>query len=303
MKRKLSKQGEAYTLTLPINWIRSLNLKPSEEVDISEIDGNLLISAKPNEIKKEIKVNLTSDKEFHLRPFLNALYWSGYNKIIIKYKTIKQRRVTNSIIDNYFWGFEVVEDKDNILIAESVSEPVEEKIEVIFNRIFFMIKETFNLIEDDLSNNSYENINQIINFTKKVNQYNNFCRRAYVKQRLSDDKLIYRWEFLVKLLYVQYSLLHLYEILDKDKPKKVSKRTNETFSLVKELFNKLYSALSKKEIKIIQEINKEAIDSLYNNIHEKMRNSHGTETLILYYIAEQVRLINLINTPLISLVS
>ena len=87
--------------------------------------------------------------------------------------------------------------------------------------------------------------------------------------------------------------------INKDKPKKVSKRTNETFSLVKELFNKLYSALSKKEIKIIQEINKEAIDSLYNNIHEKMRNSHGTETLILYYIAEQVRLINLIQNFLL----
>jgi len=93
MKRKLIKQGEAYTLTLPIKWIRSLNLSPSEEVDISEIEGNLLISTKPHQIKKEISVDLTSDQEFYVRPFLNALYWSGYDKLKIKYKTIKQKKV------------------------------------------------------------------------------------------------------------------------------------------------------------------------------------------------------------------
>jgi len=165
-----------------------------------------------------------------------------------------------------------------------------------------MIKETFNLIKEDLSSNNYENINQVINFTKKVNQYNNFCRRAYVKQRISDNKLIYRWEFLVKILYIQYSLLHLYETLDKDKPQKISKKTTKTFALIQELFDKLYSAFSKNEIKIIQEINTGAIDCLYNDIHKQMRTSQGTETLILYYFGELTRLINLINTPLIALI-
>jgi hypothetical protein len=303
MKRKLIKQGEAYTLTLPINWIRSLNLKPSEEIDISEVEGNLLVSAKPNEAKKEISTTLTSDKESHLRPFLNALYWSGYDKIIITFNSIKQRKVINSIIDNYFWGFEVIEEKDNQIITESVSEPIEEKADIILKRIFFIINENFNIINKDFRTNKFDNILQIVNNTRKINRYNNFCRRTYVKQRIHDDKLIYRWEFLVKILYIQYSVLHLYEILDKDKPKSVTRTTKELTKSVQELFKRLQTAFFKKEVKIIQEINIHAIDLLYNDIHQNMRKTQKTETLILYYLGELTRLINLINTPLINLIT
>ena len=36
MKRRIIKQQTAYTLTLPINWIKDHNIKPKDEVDIEE---------------------------------------------------------------------------------------------------------------------------------------------------------------------------------------------------------------------------------------------------------------------------
>ena len=49
MKRKIIKQGHnTLTMTLPSEWVKQLNLKAGDEIDLTEDRGSLCINGKQN---------------------------------------------------------------------------------------------------------------------------------------------------------------------------------------------------------------------------------------------------------------
>jgi phosphate uptake regulator len=74
--------GSTYSLSLPKEWVQKLNLKPKQELSLSEQqDGDLLIS--PSELKpvKE-KISISVDKyPQEIDQIFLALYYYGYNEI------------------------------------------------------------------------------------------------------------------------------------------------------------------------------------------------------------------------------
>ena len=60
MKRRIIKQGHnAYTVTLPINWIKRLNIKPKDEIDLNDNGNQVIISAKNNSEKNSVTFDIS----------------------------------------------------------------------------------------------------------------------------------------------------------------------------------------------------------------------------------------------------
>jgi len=299
MRRKLVKQGQnALTVTLPRKWTKASNLKAGDEVDITLIDNNLLLSTEARLEKKETELKITTESEQYIRINLNVLYRLGYDKIKVFFETKKQKKIVNTIVEKILLGFEITDERDNYVVIENVTEPSEEKQEVLLKRMFLITKESFALINNDLKQGKFDGLSVIAQLTKKLDKYNNFCRRNISKKRFTEKRISYYWELYIKLILIQHSLLHLYEALDKDRHLKISKSTFDLFGSLQECQNKLYEGFFKKNMHILQKVNEKAKNNLYAGAIVKMKSTKGIETVVLYYLGELSRLIYLATVPM-----
>ncbi len=301
MKRKLIKQGGGGGLTLyvPKKWVDKNGLKGGNEIDITIISNNLLISTETQSKEKETEINISTETKSLIRLKLNGLYRLDYNKIKVNTKTEEQIQTIKNIINNYFMGFEITEEKNNYCVIENIAEPSEEKTDILVRRMFLLIKESINLIYNDLKENNLNNINKIKEINKKMNQYNNFCRRSISKKRFSDEEIYFHWGLYARLLVIQHSTLHLYEKLD-NKKYKLSKNINILLNSILKEYDNIYNGFYKKDLRQIKEANTE-LKKLLNNILKQIQKSEGIETVILYYLGELSRTIYLATTPMMTI--
>jgi len=60
MKRKIIKQGHnTLTMTLPSEWVKKLNLKAGDEIDLNEKGGSLMVNGKQNNENKSTTIDIT----------------------------------------------------------------------------------------------------------------------------------------------------------------------------------------------------------------------------------------------------
>ena len=108
--------GSSYVITLPKEWIKSVNIKKNDQLGLTrQSDGSILIT--PTLVEKQIKnekiftVNEGTDQKYLFRQLIGA-YISGYDSIKIRSKERIPSKITASI-RNYTQitiGQEVVEE-------------------------------------------------------------------------------------------------------------------------------------------------------------------------------------------------
>ncbi|MCA9459468.1 MAG: AbrB/MazE/SpoVT family DNA-binding domain-containing protein, partial [Nanoarchaeota archaeon] len=81
MKRKIIKQsGRAYTITLPINWIRENNIEEGDEIELNENNNQLnIVTENTNTPKTSISLDIPKGKESSIRTLLINTYRSGFD--------------------------------------------------------------------------------------------------------------------------------------------------------------------------------------------------------------------------------
>jgi len=136
MKRSLVKQGESTMMvSLPTKWIKDNNLVKGEEIDISQLDNNLLISSKPINKKTETTITLIGVTESIIRTLITNAYRSGYDKIKIIYSNEKQYLILNDVLKTRLIGFDVTKKENEYCLVENITEPSEEQFENIIIKI------------------------------------------------------------------------------------------------------------------------------------------------------------------------
>jgi hypothetical protein len=303
MKRKIIRQGGGGggTIYLPKKWIDHKNLHPGDEIDITEVDDCLLLSAETKTTKKETTLKIHSNGETFIRTNLSDLYRLGYDKVKIIYENKDQADYVESAVENFLLGVEVTEKGKNYLILENVAEPSGEKQETLVRRMFLLIKESFELVHNDLISGKFSNLQQLKQLTYKVGQYNNFCRRNISKKKFTEEKIPFHWNMYVYLLLIQGNLLHLYQFLDKQKKLKMSKKNILIFNNLETEFNNLYHGFFKKDLNALEEVNDQARSLLYKDTYKQLEKVTGKESITIYYFGEMARLIYLITSPMLGI--
>lgn len=301
MERKIVEQGEgAHTISLPVQWIRKHGLHSGDFIYIDESENRLIITGKgKKEDKKNIEIKINHESERLIRIQLHGLYRLGYDKITVAFKTQKQRDFIEKICENYLLGFEITEDSHHNCVLENVSEPNSEKEQVILRRMFRILVQSSSLLHKEIKTGKLSSLDEIKQWTQKLDQYDNFCRRSISKQRFTEEMIHFYWSLYAFLHLIQRSILHLYETCcNCDIENKKIVQTSKIFVI---LLEKFHTGFFSNNISYLEEVGTKSYDIVSEKILPLIIKVNGKETILLYYLGEIARLISLASSPAISI--
>ncbi len=272
MKRKLISQGKGgLTLCIPKKWADKRSLHAGNEVDIDE-KGDFLLVSSTVKSKSEISINFDKDETKQVIIAVTHCYRLGFDKIEINgEKTILEivKKTTPLLL-----GFDITSEKKNRIIIENLSEPSDEKFDVMLRRIFLIIKEMGNME----SNISYQR--------NQLDRLCFFCKRTITKKINSFDNPMALWELITYLMAIG----HGYYYLDEYSKKKKSKIHSGYLDSINSYFGKLYDAYYKKDTKILSQMSKMRKDIVFET-PEKLIKKHDPNIIAkMQYIARITQL-------------
>src|SRR3989344_6851163 len=254
MKRKLVQQGTTTLMvSLPSSWVQRFNLKKGKEVEITDAKDHLIITSSERKNKKDLTLSFKSHTESAIRITLVNAYRAGYDALTIKNIDKEQLSIIREVLQNYLLGMEITQQERGGCTIESITEPHEERFDLVFQKIFSgiatIIQGTAARIEHKSTFTDYE-------FTMlNIHKYDNFCRRMMTKQNMYSEKAIFFWNFLSLVIHAPRELYHLNRYLDKQKVLgKESALYVRLLSSLEELFSLLRHAYQEKDLAAIEKV-------------------------------------------------
>lgn len=288
IKRKLIKQGKnALTITLPKEWIKSNNLKQSDEIEIN-IDNNAII-INTNKVFNETKttIHLPPMSIYAYRHFLDNAYRKGFDEIKITFEKTEQFSDIASIVDELL-GFEIVNQTQNSITIKSVALPDAKEYDILFKRNFHIVHTAFDYLIEDLKSGSYED-KKILTMQKNHLKVCNFCKRLIYTHPAKDKKESYiKYQLLVLNDHCISQLKYTYLSMQNLK-KPTSKLINYLIEL-KKFFESVTNAIFKEDQNLLLPlINKKY--ELYEIKKQMIKNAGKNELEILQEAGILLRLI------------
>ena len=161
--------GSSYVITLPKEWIRTMNIKKNDQLGINiQSDGTLILNSKITQEQlqriKEFNVSKISKPNYLLQLLIGA-YISGYTSLKVISPTRMSTTIQNVIrsFTQLAIGPEVVEETDTSVTLKDLLNPMEMPLDRTIKRMYIIVKGMFedtmralqtkdkNLAEDALS--------------------------------------------------------------------------------------------------------------------------------------------------------
>lgn len=300
MKRKLVKQGAAtMMISLPSKWIKENNLDKGDEINLYEKGKELIITSNLNDKeKKELSIDITQDNKQDIKNILTHAYRKGINKIILKGNNKGLLKEINFIVTNLLLGFEVTETASDKIILENLSEPSGAKYDVILKKIFQIIEGTQKRIIEDFETGKFNNLDEQKEFLNQQDRFILFCRRLLSKGLTGKDSIL-EWELLTFLMHIQHRYFALYEYASRSKIIK-DKDIISLLNSLKEYFSLFNKSYWNKDIKSIHKINDLKKEYYLGKCLNALEKSKGKNTIILVYIREIFRIIQIGTSPILA---
>ncbi|MBI5003124.1 phosphate uptake regulator PhoU [Candidatus Woesearchaeota archaeon] len=275
MKRKVSKIGQSTLMvSLPHQWVKEQGIEKGDEVEIEAKGSIVEISTdkKKKKEKKEYKFCMHTENEKVIRIYLNTLYRVGYDRIVIEYKSEKTLNIIRYLVTNYLLGFEIVHEEENKCILESLTEPTEEKADVLLRKVFFIMYEVLAIITEDIKKGSFERLSTVQELMMRFDRFCNFFSRTLFKEKQLDP---FRWQMVQKLLMAQHTIYYCYKAIVKSKHRRFSSGIIAYLEDTKRLVQGLETFYYKKDFTDIEKIVRLKEDLLYHRISEVQKTKEG----------------------------
>jgi phosphate uptake regulator len=243
MKRKVIKQGnQAYTITLPIEWIRSHKIDRKSEVDITESGKSLIINSDNPVSGGSVSLDIENLNERAIYRIINALYAKGVDEIRVKSSKDASKILLKAGSNNL--GFALVSQENNSYIIRDVSGTNYSNLDEIFKRVFQMILFFYDSAVEDIFGKEEEKLENLTSRDLEVNKFCLYLQRAINKMSYQDSingRVMFTYSF--ELEKIGDEIMRLW-------------RTNIKYSVKKSKKLKEFSALIKKALE-------ETFDSYY----------------------------------------
>lgn len=309
MKRRIIKQGHnAYTITLPTSWVKNLNLKPKEEIDVIENGNQLIINAKKNSNRNSVSFDLKDLPIPILWKYISTIYREGYDEIIIGFKDpykkyenayryssaysedsripSEQKNVFSTLQDitNRFIGIEIIDFKDDQCVIREMEEPSDRQFDNAVKRIFFTIDQFFQDLINSFEKNDFRVLEETHMADTNLDRFHDFCCRVLNKtgsRSPHKSQLTFTTLYILEMLADEFKNISGY-ILSKERV--VNKRELLKFckTIYKQfaLYNKLFYNFDHQ---IVKEIYNTSFDLFKNSpqIYSKRKNG---ELEVFYHL-------------------
>ena len=185
MKRKLIKQAnQAFTITLPIDWVRKNKLSEQSEVDVAVGEKSLTISTEGTITGGSVSIRVDGLGKKNLYLHIGAAYAKGFDEVkIVSEKEISPElsRILSGTI-----GFALVSQRKETYIIKDVSGGNYTDLDEIFKRVFQMILLFYEAAISDIFGKREATIEDLHARDFEVNKFCLFLERAINCRSYSD---------------------------------------------------------------------------------------------------------------------
>lgn len=217
MRRKIIRQGHnTLTVSLPRKWCDNHELKEGNEIEVDEKGNCLILSKEAFRGAGQVTVDVTGLDSSSIRLLVQSLYTYGYDIIVITTKEEMTERhladtkisvasVMNHIV-NVLVGAELVSSAGNSYRIEVITEDSREKFDTILRRIFLLINEMFDVLNEAIKNGDKSMMESIAYKYNNVKRFANYALRLLNKFGYEDaDKTTFYFtiiNFLSKIIEI-----------------------------------------------------------------------------------------------------
>ncbi len=276
--------GSSYVITLPKDWVKSVNIKKNDQLGlIRQSDGTLLIS--PKMIEKQIKsekqfvVGNNTDQKYLLRQLIGA-YIVGFNSIKIISKERMPSPVRSSVrnFTQITIGQEVVEETDNSILIKDLLKPAEMPFNSTIKRMHLVVRSMHEDAMKALETGDKKIAEDIISRDNDVDRLHWLMARQY-NIILQNVSLTEKMQITIEITSTYYHISRIIERIG-DHIVRIAKNILNLSdkNLNKQLVNKIHSA-SDLAINIV---NKSIGSFFRKDIHASNKNIDATKKLVIF---------------------
>jgi phosphate uptake regulator len=198
MRRKVIKQAsQAYTITLPIEWVRQNKINEKTELEVTPEEKSLIIRSTTGKVDGgKISLDVSEVNSRIIQITVSSLFAKGIDEIeIISNKNISERLM--SACANTL-GYAVVSQEKNKWIIKDVGSSNYSDIDEIFKRIFQMILAFYDSAIVDIFGEEKETEENLKLRDREVNKFCLYLQRAVNKmsyQNAIDGRTLFTYSF------------------------------------------------------------------------------------------------------------
>ncbi len=235
MKRTLIKQGGAgLTIYVPKKWLDQRGLKAGDEVEITSLNNDLLLSAQgANHIKmKEILIE--SGSRSLLRSVVASAYKAGYDEIRLHCKVLPKIQELNEMT-NSFTGLEVVTHNKNTVVLKSFIQANKDEVEHLIVKIFQNINVLTSSVDEQWPNIDLESAHTLVYVN--IRRLRDHCLRTIHQCHYGEDKsydyydLVTQLEKIAAVVYEMAELIAAKKIHNKKEVQELARRFKELYEV------------------------------------------------------------------------
>lgn len=268
VKRKVIKQAnQAYTITLPIEWVRQNNITKDSEVEINFSEKSLIVTNTGRTEIKKAKIEFNSLNLRALAVQIKALYARGIDEIeVVSEEDLAP--IIYEILEETI-GFALVSNNHNSFIIRDIGGTSYSELDEIFKRVFQMVLLAYDLAIKDVFGKQKETMASLDSRDKEINKFCIFLERAISKMSYPNQinsRVLFAYSFALEKIGDEIHRLW---------------RTNIKYGVKKTDAIKNLVELSNQGLSLSFEVyyhpNTESIDKLFN-----MRNKVRKESMSLF---------------------
>ena len=303
--------GSSYIVTLPKEWIKSLNIKKNDQIGlITQSDGTLLVTPKIDREQtqkiREFDVSNVTNQDYLLRRLIGA-YIAGYNSIEIKSSTrmSPSTKMTVRKFKETTIGQEIVEETDSLIIVKDLLNPAEMPFDRTIKRMYIIVKGMHedvmtaiqrndkNLIEDVLlRDNEVDRLHWLV-----ARQHNIILQNVSFAEKMGITIELATTSFLISRIierigdHVIRIAKNAINLTDKKISEDVLEKLESSSNLAMDIFNKSITAFLRKDVKSANETidTVQKLELKCKEINRMALKQKGEYVISLGYFVESIR--------------
>jgi len=283
MQRKVIKQRDSYTVTLPMKWVKENNAPDEIEVEESK-DGNIIISTSSLEKLRSISINIEKEKIRMVRSYIASLYRMGYTEINVSFESKDMIHQLQLLVES-FYGMDIFNIKDDSCTIKTVSYVEPKEIKQHIMKMAYIISSMFDMIIEDIKQKKKNSFEQILQFRNNCYKQRDIIHRTITNINQNDFTIFPYYLISHNVSEIAKALSQMYEAISPGK-----KIETKLLIQSQDLFRKLF--LSKTEFDFELHSNKNKVMNEVNNDLSK-----GKSNITTAYILRIVTAIQYCNAP------
>jgi phosphate uptake regulator len=297
MRRKIIKIADTtYVVSLPLKWARENNVKKGDEVEL-EIEGKkITLKLGETEVsEKKIKIDVGNNLEIGFRTIV-TLYRLGYDEFEILFSKPEYLTEFQKIMSNSTIGLAIIKQKEDSIIIKDLSGKREGEIDNLIRRIWFLIMDMSKDICTYVGKNDYDELKNMYNRERIVNQIMNYCIRQIASQK-NNPRSFSLYYFVRELESISDS----YRDLALRHAEKKSNASKDLLLLLKEVNNIVVSFYESYYTFDLTQLESILFDCLKWENRIKLMQSNDTSVLELIDITHIIEKIKKLISPMLEL--